>query len=240
MIEDEISSTYRRFYKFGAVLAEVAMTETYQCHVDILTANIDEQEAQEAERLRGGAGDVADNLEIDAMVQEPEDNDRNDRYLRREAQRNAAPDDNPGDGSDDDDNDDDDWVPRNNNPGGPGGNDNNDNDDKVPAPAERRRHDGDAPDNGDIPPPGGGAVNGDGDDPGDYSNRGIDVPIEFGPDPFVYDEECQLIRRALHICKIADQFHSHFFVQAGVTTFANLAEYDGSQWKEYQKRQIKV
>ena len=42
------------------------------------------------------------------MVQELEDNDRNDRYLCHEAQRNAAPDDNPGDGSDDDDNDD--WV----------------------------------------------------------------------------------------------------------------------------------
>ena len=86
MIEDEISSTYRRFYQFRAEQVEVAMTETYQFHVDILTANIDEQEAQEAERLRGGTGDVADNLEIDAVIQEPEDNDRNDRYLRREAQ----------------------------------------------------------------------------------------------------------------------------------------------------------
>ena len=37
MIEDELCSTYRRFYKFGAVQAEVAMTETYQFHIDILT-----------------------------------------------------------------------------------------------------------------------------------------------------------------------------------------------------------
>ena len=91
--------------------AEVAMAEIYQFHVDILTANIDEQEAQEADRLRGGAGDAVDNLEIDVVVQEPEDNNRNDHDLRHEAQHNAAPDDNPGDDSDDDDDDDDDRAP---------------------------------------------------------------------------------------------------------------------------------
>ena len=192
MTEDEISSTYRRFYQFGAEQVEVAMTETYQFHVDILTANIDEQEAQEAERLCGGAGDVVDNLEIDAVIQEPENNDRNDRYLHREAQRNAAPDDNPGDDSDDDD-DDDDWVPGNNNPGGPGGNEDNDNDDEIPAPAKRRRRNGDDPVDGNPPPPGRGAANEDGDNPGDYSNRDIEVPTAFGPNPFVYDDKCQLI-----------------------------------------------
>ena len=84
MIEDELTSVYRKFHQLGAVHADVAMAETYQFHVDILTVNIDEHEAQEAERLRGGAGDAADNLEIDAVVQEPEYNDQNDRYLRRE------------------------------------------------------------------------------------------------------------------------------------------------------------
>ena len=76
MIEDELSSTYRRFYKSGAVQADVAMAETYQFHIDILTANIDEEEAQEAERLPGGAGDAVDNLIIGAVVQEPVNNDR--------------------------------------------------------------------------------------------------------------------------------------------------------------------
>ena len=237
MIEDEISSTYRRFYQFRAEQVEVPMTETYQFHVDILTANIDEQEAQEAERLCGGAGDVADNLEIDAVVQEPQDNDWNDRYLRHDAQRNTAPDDNPGDGSDD--NDDDDWVPGNNNHGGPGGNDDNNNDDKVPAPAERRRRNGDDPGDGDPPPPGGGAANEDGDNHGDYSNRDIDVPIAFGPSPFVCDDECRLIRRALYLCAIHNQFHCQYFVQAGITTFANLSEYTGSKWRANQERYIK-
>ena len=71
MIEDEISSTYRRFYQLGAEQVEVAMNETYQFHVDILTTNLDDQEAQEAERLCGGLGNVADNLEIDTVIQEP-------------------------------------------------------------------------------------------------------------------------------------------------------------------------
>ena len=54
---------------------------------------MENEDSLEAQRLRGGAGDAADNLEIDAVIQEPEDNDRNNRYLRREAQRTAAPDD---------------------------------------------------------------------------------------------------------------------------------------------------
>ena len=129
------------------------------------------------------------NLEIEAVVQEPDDNDRNDRFLRREAQRNAAPDDNPGDGSDDDD--DDDRAPGNNNPVVPGGNDNDDNDDEVPAPAGMRRHDGDAPGDGDPPPPGGDAAIED--DPGDYTHRDIHVPREFGADAFEYTDQCRLI-----------------------------------------------
>ena len=234
-IEDELSSTYRKFYKSGAVHADVALAEIYQFHVDTLTANIDEQEA---ERLRGGVGDAADNLEIDAVVQEPEDNERNYRYLRREAQRNAAPDNNPGDDSDGDDDDDDDWAPGNKNPGGPGGNDNNDNDDEVPATAGMRRRNGDAPGDGDPPPPGGGAAIED--DPRDYSNRDINVPRECGADPFEYTNECRLIRRALYLCKIPDRSHAKYFVQAGITTFANLAEYDGKQWNNYKKLQARV
>ena len=165
---------------------------------------MDNEDAHEAERLRGGAGDAAVNLEIDAVVQQPEDNDRNDRYLRREAQRNAAPDSNPGDGSDgdDDDDDDDDRAPGKNNPGGPGGNDNDDNDDEVPVPADMRRRDGDAPGNGNPPPPGGGAVIED--DPGDYTHRDIHVPREFGADAFEYTDECRLIRWALYLCKFPD------------------------------------
>ena len=54
--------------------------------------------AREAQQLRGGARNVADNLHIDAVVQELEDSDRNDRAICREAQWNAAaPDNNPGD-----------------------------------------------------------------------------------------------------------------------------------------------
>ena len=138
------------------------------------------------------------------------------------------------------DNDDDDWAPGNNNPGGPGGNDNNDNDDEVPAPAKRRRRDGDAPGDGDPPPPGGGAAIQDGDDPGDYSNRDIVMPREFGANPFVYTNECRLIQRALYIYKIPDSSHANYFAQAGITTFANLADYDGKQWNNYQKHQVRV
>ena len=58
-IDDGLTSTYRQFYKSGAVQAGVAMSETYQFHVDTLTANMDNEDAQEAKRLRGGAGDAA-------------------------------------------------------------------------------------------------------------------------------------------------------------------------------------
>ena len=66
------------------------------------------------------------------------------------------------------------------------------------------------------------------------------MPIAFGPDPFVYDDECQLVRRALYLCDISDQFHAHYFVQAGITTFANLSEYTGNKWRAYQKRYVKA
>ena len=51
--------------------------------------------------------------------------------------------------------------------------------------------------------------------------------IEFGDDAFVYTDECRSIRRALFLCKIPDLAHAKYFVNAGVTTFARLAEYDG-------------
>ena len=44
------------------------MSETYQSQVDTITANMENEDSQEAERLRGGAGDAADNLEIDAVM----------------------------------------------------------------------------------------------------------------------------------------------------------------------------
>ena len=78
LIEDELGTTYRRFYHPGAEQVEFAMKETYQYHVDLLAATLD---AREAQRLRGGTGDVADNLEIDAVIQQPENNNRNDRAI---------------------------------------------------------------------------------------------------------------------------------------------------------------
>jgi len=131
-IEDDLRRTYLTHYIHSAVQVDVNMDETYMFHIDTLTATIENEESQEAQRLRGGAGAAAIALEIDAVVEEPVDNDRNDRYQRREAQRNAAPDDNPGDDSDADDDDDDDRVPGNNNPGDPGGNDNDDDDHENP------------------------------------------------------------------------------------------------------------
>ena len=133
--------TYCRFYNLRAEQVEVAMDKSYQYHADLLAATLN---ALEAQWLCGGAGDVADNLEIDAVIQQPEDNNHKDRAIRRDEQRNAAPDDNPGD-DDSDGTDDDDWVHRNNNPGNLGGNDNDDNDvnnnddDEGPAPADVRR-----------------------------------------------------------------------------------------------------
>ena len=47
---------------------DVAMSETYQSQVDTITANMENEDSQEAERLRGLAGDAADNLEIDAVM----------------------------------------------------------------------------------------------------------------------------------------------------------------------------
>lgn len=120
LIEDKLRATYRRFYHLGAGQVEVSIDETYQYNVNLLAAALDSQEAQ---RLCGGARNAAKNLEIDAIIHQPEDNDRNDCFLHREAQCNAAP---GGDPGDDDDDDNDDWVPGNNNPGGPGGDDDDD------------------------------------------------------------------------------------------------------------------
>ena len=47
-IEDDLPSTYRQYYKTGAVQADVAMSETYQFHVDILTANMENEDSLEA------------------------------------------------------------------------------------------------------------------------------------------------------------------------------------------------
>ena len=123
--------------------------------------------------------------------------------------------------------------------GGRGDNDDDDNDDEVPGPAERWRGNGDDPDDSDPPPPGGGITNEDEDKPGDYSNTDIYIPIAFGCNPFVYDDKCRLIRLTLYLCGILDQFHCHYSIQAGITTFANLSTYIGGQWEEYQKIYIK-
>ena len=116
------------------------------------------------------------------------DNDRNDRYQRREAQRNAAPDDNPGDDSDADDDDDGDRVTGNKNPGGPGRNDNDDDDhENPPEYGQRPLQRVEATDD-----------SGGGDDPGDYTNVDIVVPDALGDNAFDYTDECRLIRRALY------------------------------------------
>ncbi len=228
-IEDDLRRTYLTHYIHGAVQVDVNMDETYMFHIDTLTATIENEESQEAQRLRGGAGAAANELEIDAVVEEPVDNDRNARYQRREAQRNAAPDDNPGDDSDADD-DDDDRVPGNNNPGGPGGNDNDDDDHENPPeygqrPLERVEATDDS---------------GGGDDPGDYTNVDIVVPDALGDNAFDYTDECRLIRRALYLCRIPDQTHAKYFIHAGINTFENLANYDGQDWKDYDRKSSKI
>ena len=78
LIEDELWVTYCRFYNLRAEQVEVAMDKSYQYHADLLAATLN---ALEAQWLCGGAGDVADNLEIDAVIQQPENNNRNDRAI---------------------------------------------------------------------------------------------------------------------------------------------------------------
>ena len=170
-IEDELRATYHQFYHLGAEQVDVAMEKTCIFNVDLLAATLD---AQAPQRLCGGAANAVDNLHIDAVVQEPEDNDRNDRAIRRETERNAAaPDDDPGnDDSDGSDDEEDDRLPEDNNHGGHGGDNDNDNDNDdvsddgeenpVPAAARRRRNE-----NGNPPPPGGGAENEEADNLGD-------------------------------------------------------------------------
>ena len=178
-IEDKLRATYRQFYHLGAEQVNIAIEESYIFNVDLLAATLD---AQAPERYCGGADNAADNLHIDAVVQEPEDNECNERAIRREAQRNAAAsDENPGDDdSDGSDDEDDDWLPNDNNQGGHGGDDDDDNDDVsdngeenlAPVPARWRRNgNGNGNGNGDDDPPplGGGAEYEEADDPGDYS-----------------------------------------------------------------------
>ncbi len=180
---------------------------------------------------------------------------RNNRAIARAAHQNAAPDDDPGN-DDSDDEEDDDWQPGNNNiPGNPGDNngnagDNNDaaNDgDEVdggdgPAAGVRRRREGNDPGDGGPPPPGGGADEPDDsdneaeDEPGDYRRRDIEIPPDIGDDAFVYDDECRLVRRALWLSEIADKFHADYFAQAGITTFARLAECNHASWTRLQTR----
>ena len=50
-----------------------------------------------------------------------------------------------------------------------------------------------------------------GDDPGDYTNRDIQIPTELGDDAFEYTDECRSIRRALFLCKIPDHYHAKYF-----------------------------
>ena len=78
------------------------------------------------------------------------------------------------------------------------------------------------------------------DDPGDYTNRDIHVPRELRDNAFVYTDECRSIRRALYLCKIPDHSHAKYFVQARITTFANLADYDGKEWNDYKKQQSRI
>lgn len=103
-------------YNEGQVQVQISIKNTFQYHVDLLSGTL-----AAAERLRGGDGNAADNLDIDAVVQPPVNDARNNRAIARAAQRNAAPDNDPGD-DDSDDDDNDDWEPGNNNPGNPGGN----------------------------------------------------------------------------------------------------------------------
>ena len=72
-IEDDLRRTYLAHYIHGAVQVDVTMDETYMFYIDTLTATIENEESQEAQRLRGGAGAAADNLAIDAVVEEPVD-----------------------------------------------------------------------------------------------------------------------------------------------------------------------
>ena len=67
-IEDDLRRTYLAHYIHGAVQVDVNMDETYMFHIDTLTATIENEESQEAQRLRGGAGAAANELEIDAVV----------------------------------------------------------------------------------------------------------------------------------------------------------------------------
>ena len=58
-IEDDLRRTYLTHYIHGAVQVDVNMDETYMFHIDTLTATIENEESQEAQRLRGGAGAAA-------------------------------------------------------------------------------------------------------------------------------------------------------------------------------------
>ena len=238
LLEDDLRATYLKFYNDGADQVEAAMEDTYQYHADLLAAQLD---AQVAQRLRGG-GTADNNLNIDAVVQPPVNDARNNR----------APDDDPGnDDSDDDDDDDDDWDPGNNNPGNPGGNNNDTNDGNEadwndgPVAGVIRRREGNDPGDSDPPPPGGGAADQDDpeddpeDEPGDYRRGDIFLANDIGAYAFVYDAECRLVRRALWLCEIADAYHANYFAQAGITTFARLALHTHSSWKGLQVRLAK-
>ena len=81
-------------------------------------------------------------------------------------------------------------------PGGPGGNDNDDDDhENPPEYGQRPLRRVEATDD-----------SGGGDDPGGYTNVDIVVPDALGDNAFDYTDECRLIRRALYLCRIPDQF----------------------------------
>ena len=62
------------------------------------------------------------------------------------------------------------------------------------------------------------------------------LPDDIGADAFVYDDECQLVRPALWLCEVADVYHANYFAQAGITTFARLAELAHRSWNKLQIR----
>ncbi len=249
LMETDLRTAYLNSYNEGQVQAQISMENTFNYHVELLSSTF-----EAAERLRGGNGAADNNLNIDAVVPAPVNDARNNRAIARAAQRNAAPDDDPGNDDSDDEEDDDGEPGRN--PGNPGDNNGNAGDDNDAA------SDGDEADDDGIPrgrpgpprrderlnggpPPGGGADEPDGsddeddeddDEPGDYRRRAIVFPRDIGADAFVYDDQCRLVRRALWLSEIPDRYHAAYFAQAGITTFARLAECTFASWTRFQTR----
>ena len=247
LLEDELANTYRTNCTLPEDQIAAAMDHTYYAHATILGSTLSRVPAQPS-ALNVDNDALSNNLEIDAVIPPPQD----DARAARRAARNqaAAPDGGPGDGDDDDGSDEE--NNNNNNPGGNGrGNGNGDGNNNPPpppapippAPPADNNNNAGAGDGNDPPPPGGGAdvENEDDDDEedededGSYAHARIELPLRYNLNNFDYTNECRLVRRAFWLCRIPDHHHGPMMVLGGLTTFAKLANYSQSTWKDVQK-----